>query len=74
MTLAVPSRPLRQILSATECVTASSAFDPISARIAHSLGFEAAVMGGSVASHTVLGAPDLILLTMTELVEQARGG
>lgn len=72
MTLPVPQRPLRQILSATECVTASSAFDPISARIAQSLGFEVAVMGGSVASHTVLGAPDLILLTMTELVEQAR--
>ena len=65
-------RPLRQILSGTECLTASSAFDPISARIAHSLGFEVAVMGGSVASYAVLGAPDLILLTMTELVEQAR--
>jgi carboxyvinyl-carboxyphosphonate phosphorylmutase len=47
-------------------------FDPISARIAHSLGFEVGVIGGSVASHAVLGAPDLILLTMTELVEQAR--
>jgi carboxyvinyl-carboxyphosphonate phosphorylmutase len=44
----------------------------MSARIAHSLGFEVGVMGGSVASYAVLGAPDLILLTMTELVEQAR--
>jgi carboxyvinyl-carboxyphosphonate phosphorylmutase len=30
------------------------------------------VIGGSVASCTVLGAPDLILLTMSELVEQCR--
>lgn len=65
-------RPLRQILSGTGCLTASSVFDPLSARIAHSLGFEVGVMGGSVASFAVLGAPDLILLTMTELVEQAR--
>ena len=72
MSLPDSPRPLRQILSGTECLTASSAFDPISARIAHSLGFEVGVMGGSVASYAVLGAPDLILLTMTELVEQAR--
>ena len=72
MTTTESPRPLRQILSGIECLTASSAFDPISARIAHSLGFEVGVMGGSVASYAVLGAPDLILLTMTELVEQAR--
>ena len=65
-------RPLRQILAGPGCLTASSLFDPISARIAHSLGFEVGVIGGSVASCAVLGAPDLILLTMTELVEQAR--
>lgn len=72
--MSIPDLPrlLRQILSGTECLTASSAFDPISARIAHSLGFEVGVMGGSVASYAVLGAPDLILLTMSELVEQAR--
>lgn len=66
------ARPLRQILSGTECLTASSLFDPISAHIADALGFEVGVIGGSVASYAVLGAPDLILLTMTELVEQAR--
>lgn len=72
MSISDSPRPLRQILSGDVCLTASSSFDPISARIAHSLGFEVAVMGGSVASYAVLGAPDLILLTMTELVEQAR--
>lgn len=66
------SRTLRQVLAGDHCVTASSVFDPISAKIAHALGFEVGVMGGSVASHAVLGAPDLILITLTELVEQAR--
>lgn len=63
---------LRQILSGTTCVVATSVFDPMSARIADELGFEAGVMGGSVASYAVLGAPDVMVLTLTELAEQAR--
>ncbi|MEP7067938.1 MAG: isocitrate lyase/PEP mutase family protein [Usitatibacter sp.] len=51
---------------------ASSLFDPMSARIADQLGIEVGLMGGSVASLAVLGAPDLIVLTLTELAEQAR--
>lgn len=47
-------------------------FDPISSRIAEDLGFEAGLMGGSLVSHVVLGAPDLIVLTLTELAEQVR--
>ncbi len=63
---------LHEILSGTRCVMASSLFDPMSARIADELGFEVGLMGGSVASHAVLGAPDIIVLTLTELAEQAR--
>lgn len=48
----------------------ASVFDPLSARIAEELRYEAALMGGSIASHVVLGAPDLIVLTLTELAEQ----
>ena len=65
-------RSLREILSGHECLIASSVFDPVSARFARALGSEVGVMGGSVASHTVLGAPDIVLLTATELIEQAR--
>jgi carboxyvinyl-carboxyphosphonate phosphorylmutase len=65
-------RSLRDILASQECLIASSVFDPVSARFAHALGSEVGVMGGSVASHTVLGAPDIVLLTASELVEQAR--
>jgi len=63
---------LRAILAGQHCVTAASLFDPMTARIADDLGFEVGLMGGSVASFAVLGAPDLIVLTLTELAEQAR--
>ena len=65
-------RSLREILASPGCLIASSVFDPISARMARALGSEVGVLGGSVASHTVLGAPDIVLLTATELVDQAR--
>jgi carboxyvinyl-carboxyphosphonate phosphorylmutase len=63
---------LRELFASQECLIASSVFDPVSARFAKALGSEVGVMGGSVASHAVLGAPDIVLLTATELVEQAR--
>jgi len=62
---------LRSVLSGTQCVYPGSVFDPISARLAEELGFEVGMLAGSVASLTVLGAPDLILLTLTEFAEQA---
>jgi carboxyvinyl-carboxyphosphonate phosphorylmutase len=45
-------------------------FDPISARIAEDLGFEVGMLAGSIASGTVLGAPDYIVLTLSEFSEQ----
>lgn len=39
----------------------ASVFDPMSARIAADLGFEVGILGGSVASLQVLGAPDIAL-------------
>jgi carboxyvinyl-carboxyphosphonate phosphorylmutase len=61
----------RAILRGKRCVHPGSVFDPISARIAEDLGFETGIFAGSIASFTVLGAPDLILLTLTEFAEQA---
>src|SRR5260221_1121402 len=62
----------RAILGGGRCVHPGSVFNPISARIAEDLGFEVGMLAGSVASLTVLGAPDLILLSLAELAEQAR--
>jgi oxaloacetate decarboxylase len=64
-------RRFRAILSGTRCIHPGSVFDPISARIAEDLGFELGMFAGSTASLTVLGAPDLIVLTLSEFAAQA---
>lgn len=61
----------RTILAGDGCVHPASVHDPISARIAEDLGFEVGMFAGSIASLTVLGAPDAVVLTLTELAEQA---
>ncbi len=61
----------RAVLGGSTCVYPGSVFDPISARIAADLGFEVGMFAGSVASMTVLGAPDLIVLTLSEFADQA---
>jgi len=63
---------LRAIVAGPRCIYPGSVFDPISARIAEDIGFEATMFAGSIASMTVLGAPDLVVLTLTEFAEQAR--
>ena len=63
---------LKRHFAGNECIRPASVFDPISARIATDLGFEFAMLGGSIASHTVLGAPDLAVITLTELADQCR--
>jgi carboxyvinyl-carboxyphosphonate phosphorylmutase len=63
---------LRTQLAASDCIRPASVFDPVSARIAEALGFEFGMLGGSIASAAVLGAPDLAVLTLTELAEQCR--
>jgi oxaloacetate decarboxylase len=62
----------RRVLEGTACVHPASVFDPMSARMAVSLGFEVGMFAGSIASGTVLGAPDIIVLTLTEFAEQIR--
>lgn len=62
----------RAILSGNGCIRPASVFDPLSARIAEHLGFEVGLLAGSTASLTVLGAPDLVLMTATEFVQQAQ--
>lgn len=61
---------LRRLIAGETCLLPASVHDALSARIAEDLGYEAAMLAGSVASLAVLGAPDLILLTLSELAEQ----
>jgi len=64
-------RRFRALLDGERCVHPGSVYDPISARIAEDLGFEVGMFAGSIASMTVLGAPDLIVLTLSEFAGQA---
>lgn len=61
----------RALLAGDACIHPGSVSDPISARIAEDLGFEVGMFAGSVASLAVLGAPDLIVLTLSEFAGQA---
>jgi oxaloacetate decarboxylase len=61
----------RATVSGGRCIHPGSVYDPISARIAEELGFAAGMFAGSVASLAVLGAPDIVVLTLTEFAEQA---
>lgn len=62
----------RAILSGRDVIRPGSVYDPISARIAEDVGFELGLLGGSAASLTILGDPDLLLITLSELAEQVR--
>ena len=61
----------RAHINGDSCTHPGSVFDPISARIAENLGFEVGMFAGSVASLTVLGDPDHIVLTLSEFAGQA---
>lgn len=63
---------LRAVFSGTKCLSPASVYDPLSARVAESVGFEIGMLAGSVASNTTLAAPDLIVLTLTEFADQIR--
>jgi carboxyvinyl-carboxyphosphonate phosphorylmutase len=62
---------LRSLIAGPRCIYPGSVYDAISARIAEDLGFEAGMFAGSIASFTVLGAPDIVVLTLTEFAQQA---
>ncbi|SEG50848.1 isocitrate lyase/PEP mutase family protein [Marinobacterium lutimaris] len=63
---------LRELLETQQCVRCASVFDPLSSRMADDIGFSVGILGGSVTSLMALGVPDIYLLTLSELAEQAR--
>ncbi len=62
----------RALLTGPQCIHPASVFDPMSARVAEDLGFEAGMLAGSTASMAVLGAPDNITLTLSEFAGLAQ--
>jgi len=63
---------LRQLLREPGMLVAPGAHDVMSARIVEAEGFQAVYLGGFAASASMLGIPDHSLITMTELLAQAR--
>ena len=72
MSLTTRRQAFRALLAGHACVHPGSVYDPLSARIAEDIGFELGMFAGSIASLTVLGAPDIIVVTLTEFAEQIR--
>jgi carboxyvinyl-carboxyphosphonate phosphorylmutase len=63
---------LRSFLSEADCLIPAAVFDPLSARIAEEVGYQIGLLAGSVASNVILAAPDVMILTLTELADQIR--
>jgi carboxyvinyl-carboxyphosphonate phosphorylmutase len=62
---------LRRLLAGPELVTAPGAYDALSARLIAQAGFPAVYMTGFGTAASVLGQPDVGLLTMSEMVNRA---
>jgi len=62
----------RQLLAEDDAVTAPGVYDCLSARIAELAGARATIVTGAGVSASVLGTPDVGLLTMTEVLNQTR--
>ncbi len=63
---------LRELLAGTEPVVAPGAYDALSARLVAQAGFDAVYMTGFGASASLLGQPDVGLLSFAEMADQAR--
>ena len=63
---------LKELLSQSGMLVAPGAHDVMSARLVEAEGFQAVYVGGFATSASMLGIPDHSLITMTELLTQAR--
>ncbi|GAK61454.1 putative methylisocitrate/2-methylisocitrate lyase, PrpB [Candidatus Vecturithrix granuli] len=72
MTVQEKNARLRALLDAKEILVAPGAFDVLTAKIIQATGFQAVYMTGYGTSASLLGQPDVGLLTMTEMVARAR--
>ncbi len=62
---------LRSLLASSELLVAPGAYDALSARLIAQAGFPAVYMTGFGTAASVLGQPDVGLLTMSEMVSRA---
>jgi carboxyvinyl-carboxyphosphonate phosphorylmutase len=65
-------RRLRQLLAGRETIVAPGAYDALSARLVEEAGFPAVYMTGFGTAASLLGRPDIGLLSGTEMIDNAR--
>lgn len=65
-----PRKQLRKLLEGPEIITAPGAYDCLTARLIEQAGFPAIYMTGSGISNTLLGRPDLGLVSMKEMADK----
>jgi 2,3-dimethylmalate lyase len=63
---------LREMISSPEILSAPGAYDAFSAKLVEQAGFQAVYMSGFAVAASAVGLPDIGLLTMTEMVSNAR--
>jgi 2,3-dimethylmalate lyase len=63
---------LREMIDNPEILSAPGAYDAFSAKLAEQAGFQAVYMSGFSVAASSVGLPDIGLLTMTEMVSNAR--
>jgi 2-methylisocitrate lyase-like PEP mutase family enzyme len=66
------ARRLRELIARSRPLVAPGAYDALSARLVELAGFDAVYMTGFGAAASLLGKPDIGLLTATEMADQAR--
>jgi carboxyvinyl-carboxyphosphonate phosphorylmutase len=67
-----PARRLRELLAAPQPLIAPGAYDALSARLIEQAGFDAVYMTGFGTTASLIGRPDVGLLTGAEMVDNAR--
>lgn len=65
------SRRLRELLAQLTPLVSIGVFDCVSAKIAQHAGFQLVSISGNTLTASLVGLPDLGLITMTEVAQQA---
>jgi len=72
MAQATQAERIRRLLGDERPIVMGGVYDGVSARLADRAGFEVLFMGGFSVAATLLGEPDIGLLTQTEMADAAR--
>jgi len=67
-----PRNRLRELIQGPDILIAPGAYDALSAKLIETVGFDAVYMSGFATAASVFGLPDIGLLTMTDMVANAK--